>query len=359
MSLATTIQKINKKFGEGTIVPGKLIADQKIQRVTSGSLALDLALGGGWPINQWHELIGYESSGKTVVALKTIAANQAIDPNYTAFWLSAESLPMYWALQLGIDLDRLYVHDTNIAEEAFDAVLEVLDSREVDCVVIDSLPALMPLTEDEQQVGDFAVGSMARLTNKFCRKASKVTKRSLIDDTDRPVLGIMINQWREKIGVMHGDPRTTPGGLGKNYFYFTRTEVRRAEWLTPDDSKEKVGQRIAVRVTKNKSAPGQRTGEFDFYFADGGPVPMGAYDALGEVLNLGIANNIIVRRGRFYDFDGERVADGREALQNKLRADPDLRKAVTDAVLYTPSGPAPNAPVPVEPKPKKRVIKKS
>lgn len=354
MSLSSTIQKINKKFGDGTIVKGEQLAAQKIERTTSGSLAFDLVLGGGWPLNQWHELIGVESSGKTVVALKTIAANQSLNPDYVAFWIAAETLPMAWAQQLGVRLDRFYVHDTNVAEEAFDAAIEVLESREVDCIVIDSLPALMPVTEDEQNVGDFSVGRMPLLTGKFCRKAHQATKRSLIDGDDRPVLGLMINQWREKIGVMHGDPRTTPGGLGKNYFYFTRSEVRRVDWLNSEaNAKERIGQRISARVFKNKSAPGQRVGEFDFYFAEGGPVPVGSYDSLTEVINLSIASGAVERRGRFYHFQDERIADSREDLQNKLRSDDDLYSSVYAATLH---GQPEEEPEPATPK--KRVVKK-
>jgi recombination protein RecA len=340
MSLASTITKINKKYGDGTIIKGEQLAEQKIIRVTTGSLSFDVALGGGWPLNQFHEVIGDESSGKTVVALKTIAANQALDPHYTAFWVAAEALPMDWAQKLGVDLKRFYVHDTNVQEEAFDAVLDVLDSRDVDCVVVDSLPALMPSMEDEQFMADFAVGAHARLTGKFFRKSGKVTKRSLIEE-ERPVLGLMINQWRSRIGVMHGDPRTTPGGLGKNYAFFTRTEVRRTDWLThEDDTKLRIGQRIGARVFKNKSAPGQRTGEFDFYFAPGGPVDVGQYDSLTEIINVAIANEVVLRGGRYYNFNGERIAEGKESLVQTLRENADLRAQISAAVLGV-AAPAP------------------
>lgn len=358
--LLTILARINKKYGEGSVIQGSELAEQKIVRVPTGTLAFDLALGGGWPVNQWHEIIGDESSGKTVIALKTIAKNQELDPNYTAYWVAAEALPMDWAARLGVDLNRFIVHDTNVQEEAFDAVLEVLESREIDCVVVDSLPALMPTVEDDQLMSDFAVGAHARLTNKFTRKGGKATKRSLIE-YDRPVLGLMINQWRSKIGVQHGDPRTTPGGLGKNYFFFTRTEVRRTEWLNnPDDSKERIGQRIAARVFKNKSAPGQLKGEFDFYFAPGGPVPAGEYDALTEVINIAIATETILRKGSSYIYLGERLSVGREALEKHLRDNPELAEEISRYVLLGPAALKSTKPTaPVKKAPAKAAAKKS
>ena len=332
MSLEASIQKINKKYGEGSVIRGKQLAAVKVQRCTTGSLAFDLALGGGWPLNQWHEIVGDESSGKTVTALKTIAANMALDKKYIAVWVAAESLPLQWAEQLGVDLNRFIIHDTNVQEEAFDACIEFLEGREVDCIVIDSLPALMPAVEDEQLMAEFAVGAHARLTGKFTRKGGKATKRSLVV-VERPVLGLMINQWRERIGVTYGDPRTTPGGRAKNFFYFTRTETRRVEWLD-DANKVRVGQRIAARVFKNKSAPGQRVGEFDFYFAPGGVVDVGQYDSLSEIVNLGLATGAIERHGKYYDFLGERICEGRERLFTLVREDEVMARNISNLVLH-------------------------
>ena len=361
MSLDAIINRINKKYGEGSVIKGAQLVSQKIERVPTGSLALDLTLGGGWPLNQWHEIIGEESSGKTVLALKTIAKNQQLDPKYTAFWVAAESLPMDWAQKLGVDLSRFLVHDTNVMEEAFDAVLEVLGSREVDCVVVDSLPALMPAVEEEQAMADFAVGAHARLTNKFTRKGHKETKRSLIE-YDRPVLGIMINQWRSKIGVLHGDPRTTPGGLGKNYFFFTRSEVRRTDWLTHPDLKDadskplRIGQRTAIRVFKNKSAAGQRKAEVDFYFADGGPVDAGSYDTFTDVVNIALATETVMRKGRTYYYEGEKLGVGRAEFEERLREDTQLADEISQKVLAGPKAPEPEkAAAPV----KKAVAKKA
>lgn len=335
MSLQTVIAQINKDLGVDTVLKGSQLRHRKIQRVTTGSLAFDLALGGGWPLNQWHELVGNEGDGKTVTALKTVAANQVLNKKYTAVWVAAETLPAEWAEQLGVDLDRLIIVDSCIMEDVYQAVINFLESREVDCIVIDSLPALIPTVEDEQLMEDITISLGARITAKFFRKGGKATKRSLTE-AERPVLGIVINQWRDKIGVTYGDPRTTPGGKAKNFAFFTRTEIRRSEWIEVGTGKNKlrIGQRIAARVYKNKSAPGQRVGEFDFFFAPGGPVDVGSYDSLAEVVNLGLSHNVIERRGKFYYHNGERIADGREALIEKVRKDDELATLVQKEVLH-------------------------
>ena len=249
------VLKINKKLGAGTIVKGSEIRDNILERFPSGSLALDVALGGGWTVNQWHEIVGEASNGKTAIALKTIAANQKRDPEFTAVWIAAEQWVPSYADMCGVDTSRVYVISTNVMEDAMDAVIELAESRNVDCIVIDSLPALVPSAEDDREMGESTVGRAAIASNKFFRKVGKASKRSLVDQ-DRPFIGIMINQWRSKIGVMYGDPRTTPGGLGKDYSFFTRIEVKRDDWIEvgTGDNKRRVGQTIKIRTLKNKSS---------------------------------------------------------------------------------------------------------
>lgn len=334
MTIDSVVRAANKQFGDGTVVRGAALRSNTIDRVPSGSLSLDLALGGGWPLNQWHEIIGDESSGKTAVCLKTIAENQARNKKWTAMWVAAEALPWEWAERLGIDLNRLWLVDTNIMEAVYDITTQAIEGRDVDAVVIDSLPALIPERENDGTMEDFAVGLGALLTGKFFRKQYKAAKRSLTDK-DRPVLALMINQWREKIGVTYGDPRTTPGGKGKNFAFFTRTDVRRTDWLDRDGPapKVRIGQRIGARVFKNKSAPGQRTAEFDFYFDEGGPVPAGQYDTLTEIVNLGLSVGVIVRRGKYYDHRGTSICEGRAALIEAIRTDEVLQDSITTDVL--------------------------
>jgi len=247
--LAKVFNSINKKMGENTIVLGSDIRDDVMGRITTGSVAVDVALGGGWPINQWHEIVGEASNGKTALALKTIAANQKRDPEFTTVWVAAEQWVPGYAEMCGVDSSRVYVISTNLMEEAYEAVIQITESKSVDCIVIDSLPALVPSSENDKEMEESTVGRSALLTNKFFRKVGKASKRSLVDP-ERPFIGLMINQWRSKIGVMYGDPRTTPGGLGKDYAFFTRIEVKRDDWIETGTGQEKrrIGQTIKVRV---------------------------------------------------------------------------------------------------------------
>jgi recombination protein RecA len=288
-------------------------------------------LGGGWPLNQWNEIIGNESNGKTVMVLKTIAANQALNPDHHTLWVASEEFVPDWAMTLGVDLSRITLATTNVMEEAYQIVIDTLDARAVDAVVIDSLPALVPGEEDEKTMEQFAVGLGARLTGKFMRKSSKAQKRSLIED-ERNCLGLIINQWREKIGIVYGDPRTTPGGKAKNFHYFTRVEVARDEWLEED--KKKVGLAIKARTLKNKTAPPQRMGVVDFYFDDRLPFHKGDYDTVKEVFSLAVASDLVTRRGAYYEYQGTRW-QGKESVLASLREEPELAKAMHDDVMET------------------------
>lgn len=330
-TLEEIISRVNKKYGSDTLVRGDQINNTAVPRCTTGSLAFDVMLGGGWPLNQWNEIIGNESNGKTVMVLKTIAANQALNPNHHTLWVASEEFVPDWAEALGVDLRRITLATTNVMEEAYQIVIDTLDARAVDAVVIDSLPALVPGEEDDKTMEQFAVGLGARLTGKFMRKSSKAQKRSLVDQ-ERDCLGLIINQWREKIGIVYGDPRTTPGGKAKNFHYFTRVEVARDEWLEND--KKKVGLAIKARTLKNKTAPPQRMGVVDFYFDDNLPFHKGDYDSVKEVFSLAVANDLVTRRGAYYEYQGTRW-QGKEAVLASLREEPDLAKAMHDDVMET------------------------
>lgn len=324
---------INKKLGSNTVVlAGEAVPSQ---RITSGSLTLDVVLGGGWPMNRWVELVGEASHGKTAIALKTIAANQKLNPDFVAVWIAAEDFDSKYAELCGVDNDRVLLVETNSMEDAFDAVIQFMESKAVDMVVVDSLPALVPSAEDEKHMEEFTVGRGALITNKFFRKVASATKRDLIE-SERPVLGIMINQYRMKIGVMHGDPRTTPGGLGKDYAYSVRCEVKRDDWVEvgTGESKRRVGQTIRVRTIKNKTFPPQQTAYLDFYFADGGAIDAGGYDTGKEIVALSILNGIVERRGGWMYY-GDRKWQGAQALIDSLREEIDLREELSKAVLST------------------------
>ena len=331
--LAKVISKLHKKFGSEVVVLGTDIRDNILDRMTSGTLALDVALGGGWPVNQWHEILGEASNGKTAIALKTIAANQKINPDFTAVWVAAEQWVPQYAEMCGVDLSKVFVVSTNIMEEAYEAVIEFVESKAVDCIVVDSLPALVPISEDEKDMDEATVGKGALLTGKFFRKVGKASKRSLTDN-ERPFIGLIINQYRMKIGVMYGDPRTTPGGEAKNYAFFTRVEVKRDDFIEVGTGQEKhrIGQTIRVRTLKNKSAPPHQTAYIDFYFDEGGEVPRGEFDFAKEIVALGIINKVITRAGAYYSY-GDRKWQGADAVVQSIREEVDLKETLDRDVL--------------------------
>jgi len=326
---------LNKKFGDNVVVVASDIRGDLIPRITSGSTTLDYVLGGGFPGNQWNELIGEPSHGKTALALKTIAANQAKNPEHTTVWVAAEQWVPEYADMCGVDTSRIIVIETSIMEEAYQAVIQFAESKSVDAIVIDSLPALSPAPEMEKDMSEATVGRGALLTNKFFRVVGTAMKRSLVED-ERPVLGLIINQYRMKIGVMHGDPRTTPGGEGKNYAFFTRCEVKRDEWIEigSGTNKVRVGQRIKVRTLKNKTAPPQRLAYFDFYFAEGGDCAPGEFDFAKEVAALAVVKNIIQRKGGWYYF-GDRKWQGIEPVIQSIREEIELKEELQKLVFET------------------------
>ena len=326
LSLEEIQEQINKKFGPGILIKGSE-AETDIPRTSTGILAFDLALGGGWAANQWNEIVGDESSGKTAVAYKTIAANQAADPEFLALWVAAEEYVPSYAEMLGVDTDRLWVVETNVMEHALAIVLKAIENRTVDMVVIDSIPALVPDTEAEKGIEESTIAVGARILGKFFRKSAKAQRRSLIEH-QRSCTLIAINQWRDSIGVMFGDPRTTPGGKAKNYFYFTRMEVRRDEWLSDGSSIEnRVGQTIKTRVFKNKTYRPQQTAVVDYYFADTAGFKGGEFDTVKDIVNVCLSLNVFEGR---YKFGGERIAGKKEELYDVVRRDLDLQNKLAD-----------------------------
>jgi len=327
------VAAINKKVGAGTVVLASQV--RMPERIPTGSLTLDVVLGGGWPMNHWVEIVGEASHGKTAIALRTIAVNQERDPDFTVVWIAAEAFDTGYAKMCGVDTDRVLLVETNSMEDAFDSVIKFMESKAIDMVVVDSLPALVPGAEDEKTMEEFTVGRGAQLTNKFFRKVASATKRDLLE-VERPVLGIMINQYRMKIGVMHGDPRTTPGGLGKDYAYSIRCEVKRDDWLEVGTGQEKrrIGQTIRVRTIKNKTFPPQQAAYLDFYFAEGGPIDAGNYDTGKEIVALSILNGIVERRGGWLYY-GDRKWQGAPAFIDSLREEIELRTEVSAAVMDT------------------------
>jgi recombination protein RecA len=272
-------------------------------------------------------MLSHNSSGKTALAMKTIAANQQANPEWTAVWIAAEEWVPQYAQMLGVDTARVLVVETNISEHAFDAALKFAETKAVDCIVIDSMPALIPLPEDEKEMEGNTVGQQARIVNKFFRKTGAVMKRSLIEQ-ERPILGIVIQQYRSNIGVMYGPTKTTPGGQGKNYAYFARVEVKRDAWIEegPKTDKQKVGQNIRIRTTKNKSARPQQTAFVDFYFADSEEGHRaGEFDTGKEIAALAIMFGVIDRKGAWYSYRDHKW-QGVDSVVDDVRQLPDLKE---------------------------------
>lgn len=332
LSIEQVRRDINKKYGNDILINGSQLKDRVLPRITTGSLSLDVMLGGGWPVNRFHEIVGEFSSGKTSLIYKTIAANQALDPDWYVVWVASEPFVYQWAEAAGCDLNRIEIIDENIIEVAFDALLLFVENRTCDCVVIDSLPAMVPSDENDSGIENWQVGLSARLNNKFFRKAGKATKRSLTVD-DRPCTFLVVNQFREKIGVTHGDNRTTPGGRGKDFAYFVKMEVRRKEWL--EYEKERVGIRIAARTVKNKSAPQQRLAEVNFYYADTPQFRAGSFDVADDLVNTAVYTDVISRPGggHTYYFGDTKLAVGLGKTLDLVRQDMGLQREIWDATL--------------------------
>lgn len=334
------VRDINKKLGADTVVLG---SDMAIPgRFSTGSLSLDVALGGGWPANQWVEVMGHESAGKTMVAFKTIADNQRTNPDYTTFWLASEHYDEQQATALGIDNSRVVVAPTQDMEKALDLVVQATASKAFHGIVLDSYPALLPQEEDEKKMGDSVVGVHARIFNKFLRKLGAASRRD-VRGSEPEFHGIVINQYREKIGG-YGDPKTTPGGNGKNYFFYARVEVKRLEYITEKrpglDDPVKVGQRVRFTTIKNKSAAPQQRAQVDYYFR-GAPFlnfRRGDYDSGREYVQMGKIFGVINGSNTWPRYRGEKY-HGLKQLEAAVREDVELKNLLRDDVMDVAKNP--------------------
>lgn len=301
-------------------------------RVTSGILSLDAALGGGWAGNAWHEVYGESSSGKTSGILHTIATNQRLNPDWQTFWLASEPYDKDWAEANGIDNSRVKVLPTQHMEAGMDAVLKAAFSKNFDCIVIDSYPALIANQEEEKGIDEITVSPGARVVGKFFRKIGASLNE------ERPYIGFWVNQFREKIGGFspYGTPKTVPGGKAKDFAFIQRMVVSRDDWI-----KEKVegqgevivGQSIKFKVEKNKAGAPQRTAASDFYFAHSqkGFLP-GEHDAVKDMITMGVMFKIITRAGAYYRF-GEHQWQGRDGMVQGIREDLDIQDEIRKQVM--------------------------
>ncbi len=316
-ALRNTLAQIEKEFGEGSIMPLGLDAQKPIEGISSGSLSVDLALGGkGFPRGRIIEVFGPESSGKTTIALHSVAAAQRAG-GIAAFIDAEHALDPSWAKKLGISLESLLVSQPTSGEEAMNIAEMLIKSNAVDIIVIDSVAALVPQKELDGEMGDSFVGLQARLMSQAMRKLTGAIAKS-------KTTVIFINQIREKIGVMFGSPETTPGGRALKFYSSCRVDVRRIGTLK--DGEEVVGQRVKVKVVKNKVAPPFRVAEFDMMHADGISVE-------GDILDLAIIAKLVDKTGTWLRYGETHLGQGREKARQFLKDNPAVAQEIREKIL--------------------------
>ncbi|MFH1920033.1 MAG: recombinase RecA [Planctomycetota bacterium] len=307
-TLKTTVAQIEKQFGEGAIMPLGLEKRGPIEGISTGSLSLDIALGGqGIPRGRVVEVFGPESGGKTTLALHVVAGAQK-GGGIAAFVDAEHALDPSWAKKLGVELDTLLVSQPGSGEEAMQITEMLIRSNAVDVIVVDSVAALLPRKELEGEIGDSHVGLQARLMSQSMRKLTGAIAKS-------KTAVIFINQIREKIGVMFGSPETTPGGRALKFYSSCRIDIRRIGSLK--EGEEIIGQRVKAKVVKNKVAPPFRSAEFDMMHADGI-----SYE--GDVLDLAMAHKLITRTGAWFRYGDDQLGQGREKVRAYLKENPKL-----------------------------------
>jgi recombination protein RecA len=316
-ALRNTLAQIEKEFGEGSIMPLGLEAQAPIEGISSGSLSVDLALGGkGFPRGRIIEVFGPESSGKTTIALHSVAAAQRAG-GIAAFIDAEHALDPSWAKKLGISLETLLVSQPTSGEEAMHIAEMLIKSNAVDIIVIDSVAALVPQKELDGEIGDSFVGLQARLMSQAMRKLTGAIAKS-------KTTVIFINQIREKICVMFGSPETTPGGRALKFYSSCRVDVRRIGQLK--DGEMVVGQRVKVKVVKNKVAPPFRVAEFDMMHADGISVE-------GDILDLAVVAKLVDKTGTWLRYGEVHLGQGREKARQFLKDNPAVAQEIRDKIL--------------------------
>jgi len=324
-NLKNAVQQIEKQFGEGAIMPLGADHHGPIKGIPTGSLSLDMALGGqGVPTGRIVEVFGPESSGKTTLALHVIA--QAQKKGGIAAFVDAEhALDPSWAKKLGVQLDTLLVSQPSSGEEAMQITEMLIKSNAVDIIVVDSVAALVPKQELQGEIGDSHVGLQARLMSQSMRKLTGAISKAKTSV-------IFINQIREKIGVMFGSPETTPGGRALKFYCSCRIDVRRIGQIK--DGEEVVGQRVRTKVVKNKVAPPFRVAEFDMMHNKGI-----SYE--GDLLDLGVDHKIVTRSGSWFRYGETHLGQGKEKARVFLEENPDVAEEIKEKVLVATGMAAP------------------
>lgn len=316
-ALQLAMAKIDKDFGKGAIMR---LGENKVEDVPvipTGSVGLNIALGvGGYPRGRVIEIYGPESSGKTTLAIHAMAEVQK-QGGIAAIIDAEHAFDRFYAEKLGVDVENLLIAQPDSGEQALDIADELIRSSAVDLIVIDSVAALTPKAEIEGDMGDNKVGLQARLMSQALRKLTATINKT-------QTTCIFINQLREKIGVMFGNPETTTGGNALKFYASVRLDIRRVTAIKNGD--EVIGNQVRVKVVKNKVAPPFRKAEFDLMFNEG-------ISKVGEIVDIGTDMGILAKSGSFYSYEGNRLAQGREAVKNVLRENPDLCDEIEGKIM--------------------------
>lgn len=296
------VDQIEKQFGKGAIMRYGEASRVNVQMIPTGSLALDIALGGGVPKGRVVEIYGPESSGKTTLAYHVIAESQK-NGGMAAFVDAEHALDPEYAKNIGVDIEKLLISQPDTGEQALEIAETLVRSNAIDVLVIDSVAALVPRAEIEGEMGDAHVGLQARLMSQALRKLTGAISKS-------QTTVIFINQIRMKIGVMFGNPETTAGGQALKFYSSVRMDIRRTEQIKDGDNV--IGNHVRVKVVKNKVAPPFKVAEFDIMYNEG-------IARTGDVIDLAVKDGLVSKSGAWYEYDGQKIGQGREAAKQYLR----------------------------------------
>ncbi|MBR0072357.1 MAG: recombinase RecA [Bacteroidales bacterium] len=320
--LQSTLDKIEKSYGKGSIMKLGDAPVEEIESISSGSISLDMALGiGGYPKGRIIEIYGPESSGKTTLAIHAIAEAQK-KGGIAAFIDAEHAFDSSYAKQLGVDTDNLLVSQPDNGEQALEIADNLIRSGAIDIIVIDSVAALTPKSEIEGEMGDSKMGLQARLMSQALRKLTANISKT-------KCCCIFINQLREKIGIMFGNPETTTGGNALKFYASVRIDIRRTQAIKDGDSN--VGNRVKVKIVKNNVAPPFRVCEFDLIFGEG-------ISKVGEIIDLGVDYNVIKKSGSWFSYGDTKLAQGREAVKQLLNDNPELAEELENKIRAAISG---------------------
>lgn len=317
-ALQLILDKMDKAYGKGTVMRmGDSAVDDKIEVIPSGSLGLDLALGvGGYPRGRVIEIYGPESSGKTTLTLHAIAEAQKAG-GIAAFIDAEHAFDRFYAAKLGIDVENLIISQPDNGEQALEIADNLIRSGAIDIIVIDSVAALTPKAEIEGEMGDSRMGLQARLMSQALRKLTATINKT-------KCTAIFINQLREKIGVMFGNPETTTGGNALKFYASVRLDIRRSTQIKNGD--EVIGNHSKVKVVKNKVAPPFRQAEFDIMYGEG-------ISKVGEILDMGVEKGIVNKSGSWYSYNDSKLGQGRDAVKEVLKDNPELAEEIEAKIV--------------------------